>query len=235
MALITILLFAWIAGLASFAGGFLAFFEKSENTVFKKALGKSVVAFGGGLLVSAIAFALLPEGMNLLSPAVMTLTFISGGVIFAVIDVAISKTGGAKSQFMAMLMDFLPESISMGAAFMHNRNLGILLAGFIGLQNLPEGFNAYKEIISGGVKKSSALSALFIISFLGPLAAGIGYVFLQNKPEITATLMSFASGGILYLIFQDIAPESRMEKHWQPTLGAVLGFALGMLGKQLIG
>ncbi len=47
--------------------------------------------------------------------------------------------------------------------------------------------------------------------------------------------MSFASGGILYLIFQDIAPQIRMERHWTPPLGAVLGFAIGMVGHQLIG
>lgn len=47
--------------------------------------------------------------------------------------------------------------------------------------------------------------------------------------------MTAASGGILYLVFQDIAPQARMRKHWLPALGAILGFAIGMLGKKLIG
>jgi ZIP family zinc transporter len=47
--------------------------------------------------------------------------------------------------------------------------------------------------------------------------------------------MTFASGGILYLIFQDIAPQSKIKNHWIPALGAVLGFAIGLLGKKLIG
>jgi ZIP family zinc transporter len=47
--------------------------------------------------------------------------------------------------------------------------------------------------------------------------------------------MTFASGGILYLIFQDIAPQSTMRRHWTPPLGAVLGFVAGILGKKLLG
>ena len=52
---------------------------------------------------------------------------------------------------------------------------------------------------------------------------------------ITAAITSFASGGILYLVFQDIAPQSKMNRHWLPALGAVLGFTIGMVGKQLLG
>jgi ZIP family zinc transporter len=58
---------------------------------------------------------------------------------------------------------------------------------------------------------------------------------LQDLPMITASIMSFAGGGILYLVFQDIAPQSKMERYWLPALGAVLGFVVGMLGKQLLG
>lgn len=47
--------------------------------------------------------------------------------------------------------------------------------------------------------------------------------------------MLFAAGGILYLLFQDIAPQVRLENRWGPPLGAVLGFMLGMLGQILIG
>jgi len=45
--------------------------------------------------------------------------------------------------------------------------------------------------------------------------------------------MLFASGGILYSIFQDLAPQVKLEKHWAPPMGALLGFVLGMLGLML--
>jgi ZIP family zinc transporter len=46
--------------------------------------------------------------------------------------------------------------------------------------------------------------------------------------------MLFAAGGILYLVFQDIAPQVKLERHWSPPLGAVIGFALGLLGTMLL-
>jgi ZIP family zinc transporter len=46
--------------------------------------------------------------------------------------------------------------------------------------------------------------------------------------------MIFAAGGILYLTFQDIAPQAKLQKHWGPPLGAVAGFLLGLIGQLLI-
>jgi ZIP family zinc transporter len=43
--------------------------------------------------------------------------------------------------------------------------------------------------------------------------------------------MTFAGGGILYLVFQDIAPQAKLQRHWIPALGAVIGFLFGVMGK----
>lgn len=42
--------------------------------------------------------------------------------------------------------------------------------------------------------------------------------------------MLAAAGGILYITFQDIAPQARLARHWGPPLGAVLGFVVGLAG-----
>lgn len=233
--LILVLLAPWMAGLTAWFGGLLARLQRRETGETGKEVVHGIVAFGGGLLVAAVAFALIPEGVLYLNAWALTLFFCAGGVAFCFLDAALARRGGSKAQFMAMLMDFLPEALSLGAVFGHDRQLGLLLAAFIGAQNLPEGFNAYKEIVSLGTRPRSALTGLLAASFLGPVAAALGYFFLQNQPRLTAGIMTFASGGILYLIFQDIAPQSKMRRHWGPALGAVLGFAVGMLGKKLIG
>lgn len=46
--------------------------------------------------------------------------------------------------------------------------------------------------------------------------------------------MLFAAGGILYLTFQDIAPQVRLDRHWAPPLGAVGGFLLGLAGSFIV-
>jgi ZIP family zinc transporter len=233
--LVTIVLVSWLAGVACFIGGIIARFEGSADTAAKREMVHGVVAFGGGILVAAVAFALAPEAMQFLSPVTLATTFVVGGLAFCVLDAQLSKRGGTKAQFMAMLMDFLPEAIALGSLFAHDHRLGILLAMFIGAQNLPEGFNSFREIVASGVTPRGALNALLSISLLGPIASCTGYFFLQDQAKLTAGIMSFAAGGILYLIFQDIAPQSKMRRHWTPPLGAVLGFVVGMIGKQLLG
>ena len=227
--------FSWLAGFASFAGGLVARLEGSAESRAKRELVHGIMAFGGGILVAAVAFALAPEGMEYLPPARLAGIFVLGGIAFCLMDAAISRRGGSRAQFMAMLMDFLPEAIALGALFGRDHATAVLLALFIGAQNLPEGFNAYRESLKAGTASRTALWSLLLVSLLGPVTGGIGYMFLQDDPALTATIMSFAAGGILYLIFQDIAPQAKMRRRWVPPLGAVLGFVVGMVGKQLLG
>ncbi len=70
---------------------------------------------------------------------------------------------------------------------------------------------------------------------MGPIAALLGYYLLVEMEIVTASIMSFAAGGILYLVFQDIAPKSSLKRHFTPSIGAVLGFLLGMIGQQILG
>jgi ZIP family zinc transporter len=233
--LTTIIIASWLAGLAAFAGGIVAWLENSADSATKREFTHGVIAFGGGILVAAVAFALLPQAMVVLSPVSLAFTFCAGGVLFCILDAYLSNRGDTKAQFMAMLMDFLPEALALGAVFGHDRRLGVLLAAFIGAQNLPEGFNSFQEMGAAGVSSRGALKALLAVSLLGPIAACAGYFFLQDHTKLTAVIMALAGGGIMYLIFQDIAPQSKIRRHWIPAIGAVLGFAVGMIGKQLIG
>lgn len=225
---------SWIAGIAALIGGIFAKIECSAETQSKREWIHGIVAFGGGILVAAVAFALAPEGIAFLPPAGLAATFCAGGVIFCLLDARIARSSGSKAQFMAMLLDFIPEAMALGAVFVHSKRTGILLALFIGAQNLPEGFNAHRENVAAGASPGMSLFTLFLASFLGPVAACAGYLFLRDQQILTASMMSVAGGGILYLIFQDIAPQSKMRRHWSPPLGAVIGFVVGMVGKQLL-
>ena len=233
--LIWIVVYCWGAGLAISLGAAVAHWLPGGRREVVQELIHLAIAFGGGVLVAAIAFALVPTGLTTLPLGLAVLLFFAGSLLFMWIDAWLSRRVGPRAQFMAMLLDFLPEAVSLGAIFPHQPRLGVLLAIFIGAQNLPEGFNAYRELVASGQKPRHVTTMMFALSLLGPAAGLLGYFLLRSAPGAVGALMLVAGGGILYLIFQDIAPLARMKRHWAPPLGATLGFIVGMVAEKLLG
>jgi ZIP family zinc transporter len=232
--LYTMLILTTLAGLAMPVGALLAKVERIRSHWLESELRHSIMAFAAGALLSAIALVLVPGGMEHLSPFWVCIMFILGGLGFMLVDITLYKLNTPGSQLAAMLADFIPESLALGALFSLGGSHAILLAILIGLQNFPEGFNAYRELMKGG--KFTAKKLIFVftaLAMLGPLAGIIGYGLLAQQPDILAGIMLFAAGGIMYSIFQDIAPNVKLKKHWFPPMGAILGFVLGLLGHML--
>lgn len=227
--------YATLAGITMPLGGFLARVEHIRAEWLETEFRHSVMAFGGGVLLAAIALVLVPKGMEALPVAATLAAFGGGGVAFFLIDRLIERQGGSAAQLLAMLLDFVPESLALGAMLTVDPAVGLLLAVLIALQNLPEGFNAYREIIAGRRQRPDViLTAFCAFVLLGPLAAAAGHLWLRDMPVLLGAIMLFAAGGIFYLIFEDIAPQAQLERHWAPPLGAVAGFMLGMLGHALV-
>ncbi|MBU0673536.1 MAG: divalent cation transporter [Proteobacteria bacterium] len=235
--LIKIIMYSFFSGVTVFLGGLLSkYFESNFHDGFvKDEILHTSIAFGGGIIVAAVAFVLVPEGMRLLPLVPMAVIFLTGAILFFYLDRFIEKKGGTISQLLAMLMDFVPEAIALGAIFATDNKLGLLLAIFIGLQNFPESFNSYLDLRNSGYSSRKCLIILFLLSFSGVISATSGYYLLSTLPKLTASMMLFSSGGILYLIFQDIAPMSKLTKSWFPALGASLGFLVGMIGQKILG
>lgn len=234
--IIEITVYSLFAGITIFLGGLLArLFERYCKKTISSYILHWSVAFGGGILIAAVAFVLTPKGIEIFPIRYFTFIFLAGAFAFFFLDKSIEEKGGVLAQTMAMLMDFIPEAIALGAVFAHNYRLGILLAFFIGLQNLPESFNAYFDLRKSNHSPKNILTIFFVLSFVGIFCALAGSYFLTEQTEPAAAIMLFSGGGILYLIFQDIAPLSKMKKHWEPALGAILGFLVGMIGTKLLG
>lgn len=233
--LLTIIAYTSLAGFALPAGGALASVEGFGPRWLEQEFRHGVLAFGGGILLAGVALVLVPHGIDKVSAIAATASFIVGGLVFYVIDRTLMQMGKSASNLMAALLDFMPEAIALGALMSTQTSVGVLLALFIGLQNLPEGFNAYRELVaSPHTTKTRALMLLTGSALLGPLCGILGFYCLSQAPVATSVTMLFAGGGILYLVFQDIAPQAKLDAHWGPPLGAVLGFAVGLLGTMLI-
>lgn len=223
--IILAVLLSGVAGLSMPLGAWLAS-RKDEPAPIKHA----ITAFGGGALISAVALVLVPEGAENLPAWASCLLLIGGGLTFFGVDKAVSKSGGAGAQLLAMLLDFLPEAAALGAMIVIDRATAWVLAAMIFLQNLPEGYSAFREILRAGtIPKTQALLLFTALALIGPICAVIGLSMLSDQREILGGIMIFAAGGILYLVFNDVAPAAT-DTDARPALGAVAGFALGLAG-----
>ncbi len=228
--------YSLLSGSAIFLGGIIAYFFEREikEGVVKQGIIHTLIAFGGGIMLSALALVLVPRGMEELNLLPFCLAFAGGAITFFALDRYLAQKGGKMATLLAMLMDYIPESIALGATFALDPPTAILLAIFIGLQNLPEAFNSYREMVQSDFKPRKILTIFFFLSFMGVVSALAGHFLLHDKPEMTGLLMTFASGGILYLLFQDIVPDSKLKNTWYPSLGATLGFLVGVIAEKLI-
>ena len=217
-------------------GGWLASLERIRPQWLENEFRHFVMAFGGGVLLAAVTLVLLPQGVAMVGrPWVVLAALLAGGVAFFALEHQLGKKKQDAPQLMAMLLDFVPESLALGGIFISGSASGPLLAVLIGLQNLPEGFNAYRELVAKGRPSVPVLKGMAWLVLLGPLLGWLGWWLLAPHQEVLGGLMLFASGGLLYLIFQDIAPQAVLRRHWFPALGAVTGFAVALLGQLSFG
>lgn len=234
--LLKLILYSGFAGITVFIGGLLAnyFNHHIKDIPVKYQITHTMMSFGAGIILSALALVLVPKGMDELSVLGVIGSFSLGAIIFMMIDRRLAKSGGQQATLLAMLMDFIPESIALGAVFAIEPKMAALLAVFIGLQNLPESFNSFRDLVQSGFSVKKTLIIFFILSFFGIISALIGHFLLSQHTDLTAHLMIFASGGILYLLIQDIIPESKLQDNHLTSLGATIGFLVGVAGEMLI-
>lgn len=234
--LVEAVLLAGVAGLSLPLGGALARLAYARETEFTEPVMHALIAFGGGALLSAVALVLVPEGAALLPTAVTLGLLLLGGVTFYLLDRRLERGGGSGAALLAAtLLDYLPEAAALGALLVSEAATAKLLALMIFLQNLPEGFSAFGEIWRHGVAARPLFLGFAALAGLGPLCALLGLAFLAEAEVALGAIMIFSAGGILYLVFQDVAPAARTRDSSAPALGAVLGFGLGLAGALTIG
>lgn len=223
------------AGAAIPAGGLLAHSEHLKRSHLRADLLLGIVAFGGGALMAAAVLVLIPDGLAR-APAWVTMpAFVAGSAAFLVASLWLARTGTEAGQLMAMVLDYLPESLALGAALALGHEQGVLLAILIGAQNLPEGFNSYRDLCGSGWSRALVLGVLGGLVAVGPAAGLLGFFVLDRQPVLLAGIVMFAAGGILSLVFHDIAPQAHRSGHVAPAAGFTVGFCVGLFGLVLLG
>lgn len=235
--ILQIVVLAGLAGSAAFLGALLSYYDELRGSLINDRLRRGIVAFGGGALIGAAALVLVPHGLESQPLWLGALSFVAGGYIFLCIDRFLQRRQTPVSQLVALMLDFIPEAIVLGAVISGNFPMALFLTVIMATQNLPEGFNAYSEVRKShdGFLRKHLLQIMALSIVIGPLAALAGFAVFEMDSLILGTIMTFCAGGILYLVFEDVAPAAASKGDWYPDFGAVLGFTVALVGYGLTG
>ncbi|KAA1173785.1 divalent cation transporter [Marinobacter salinexigens] len=233
--ILSITLLTLMAGACIPLGGLLASLERLSPGWLEQEFRHFVIALGGGILLGAVAVVLVPQGKESMGDSLWAIpAIVLGGILFFAIERVLGLQKRESPQLMGVMLDFVPEATALGGVAIVSPDTAWLLALLIAMQNLPEGFNAFRELCNLGYSSRKTLAFMTFLVAAGPLAGLSGYFLLADRPVILGAIMLTASGGILYLLFQDIAPQSRLDRHWGPPLGAVIGFCIALFSHDMI-
>jgi ZIP family zinc transporter len=209
-----------------------------------------VMAFGAGVLISAVAFDLVEEAAEKSSGhgAVAWGLFIGCGVFFGG-DLLISRLGGGDRKdavgdqeggsplaiVLGTVLDGIPESMVIGLTIFEGGAVGAAYLAAVFISNLPEAISSTTGLLSSGWTKSRILWMWIGIAVVSGLASMAGYgLFQDSSPATVGFVLAFAAGAILTMLANTMMPEA-YERGGKlvgvvTTLGFAVAYAIHSLG-----
>ena len=129
---------------------------------------------------------------------------------------------------MAIAIHNLPEGIAAGVGFGSGDTSGaLIIAGGIALQNIPEGMVIIAPMLAAGVSKKRTLLIAALTGLVEVVGTLIGYLAVSVSVVILPFALAFAGGTMLYVISDEMIPETHAHGAQRGATYALLcGFAL---------
>ena len=230
-----------LAGGALLAGAVVAWLVRVPAQVVA-----TVMAFGAGVLISALAFDLVLEA-NDEGGLLPTVTgFVVGAVAYVTANELLDRfdkrnprgrgedPGTGTGIAVGALLDGIPESAVLGLSMLGGSGVSIPVLVAIIISNVPEGLSSTAELKQSG-RSARYVFALWIgIALVSAVAAIAGFVLLDGAPATTtAFITSIAAGAILAMICDTMIPEAFRTEGRLTGLLATFGFVLSFAVHQL--
>ena len=227
--------------------------NKINNRIEKLLLG-----FASGVMIAASIWSLLipaiemSESQGKIAWVPATIGFLLGITFLLVLDSVIphmhlksDKPEGIKSKLkkttmmvFAVTLHNIPEGMAVGVTFAGalTQNAGITMAGAfalaigIAIQNFPEGAIISMPLKSEGISKPKAFLYGTLSGIVEPIGAIITILLTNAVVPMLPYLLAFAAGAMIYVVVEELIPESQAGQHSNiGTIGVAIGFVVMMI------
>jgi ZIP family zinc transporter len=230
--------FGWgiVAGSSLLLGGLIAL----RFRISRRVLGL-VMAFGAGVLISAVAYELVREAFDTSGgEGGVALGLFAGALMFYAGDAAIDRMGGADRKslrgpqaagaplaiVLGIVLDGIPETAVIGLSLLDGHGVSVAVIAAVFLSNLPESIAATDGLARSGWKPGRILGLWTVVILACATASLAGYALLDGAPARTlAFVLAFAGGAVLTMLADTMMPEAFEHAGRQAGLATTFGFA----------
>ena len=247
-----VLLTALGVGGATIFGSLIGFVFKNISHKFSDI----VLAFAAGVMLSAAVFGLIIPSIDYGGEYGLLITIagiFTGAICLNLIDKVVPhlhKLVGSDIEphnnanlnkvllfVTAIAIHNLPEGIAAGVSFGSNdTSQAMIIAGGIALQNIPEGMVIIGPLLASGVTPQKTLICAMITGLVEVLGTLLGYFAVSIATVILPFALAFAGGTMLYVISDEMIPETHAHGSEQgATYSLLVGFCVMLVCDVLLG
>lgn len=236
-------------------GSAMVFLMKNK---LNKKVEKILLGFASGVMIAASVWSLLIPSIDMAKEQKIThwvpaaVGFLLGIVFLLVLDSVIphlhlesTKPEGIKTKLkkttmmvFAVTLHNIPEGMAVGVSLAGALigNTGITMAGAfalaigIAIQNFPEGAIISMPLKAEGMSKGKAFLYGTLSGIVEPIGAVITILLTNLVVPILPYLLAFAAGAMIYVVVEELIPESQSGEHSNiGTIGVAIGFVIMMI------
>lgn len=212
------------------------------------------MAFGSGVLISAVAFDLVAEAADTGGLAATAIGFAVGALAYLGANLALDRrgarhrkrsgelqpsegeqSGSGAAIAIGALLDGVPESVVLGLGLLGGGSVSAPVLAAVFISNVPEGLSSAAGMKRNGRSAAYVFGVWGGIALASGVAALVGYLALGGAPpEVVAVITAVAAGAILTMIADTMIPEAfERTRIWTgliTSLGFLVAFAIERLG-----
>ncbi|WP_157017477.1 ZIP family metal transporter [Mesorhizobium xinjiangense] len=236
MELVPSLLWGLLAGSSLLIGAAFGWFAGPGARVTA-----GVMAFGSGVLVSAIAFELMDEALRIGGIGPAAIGFALGAIAFTAGALALARRGAhgrkrsskaaapattaALAIALGSVFDGIPESMVIGLSLLEGNGVSLPIVAAVFLSNVPEGMSSAVGLKKAGLSKTYVFGLWTGIALLCGIGSLAGFILFDGAaPEYVAIAQGVAAGAMLAMIADTMIPEAFDEAHDAAGLITAAGF-----------